>query len=169
MEHAVEHVQQTESVIDGIAGKHLTFKLAGENYGLEILKVQEIIGLMKITTMPKTPAYVKGVINLRGKVVPVIDLRIKFGLEETEHTEKTVIIVLQVESNDSAVIVGLLVDEVKEVVNIAFDMLQEPPQLTVNGEGAFISAMAKIDRKVVMLLDVGEILTATDLRFMTKK
>src|SRR6056297_320171 len=104
-----------------LAGKYLTFNLGEETYGLEILKVQEIIGMQEITKVPRTPNYVKGVINLRGKVIPVVDLRLKFGMEEIETTRKTCIIVVQVTRGESSVIMGIIVDEVSEVLEISGD------------------------------------------------
>ena len=99
-------------------GKFLTFHLGGEEYGLEILKVQEIIGIMAITRVPRTPEFVRGVINLRGKVIPVVDLRLKFEMEGQADTERTCIIVVQVSHNNNQVTMGLLVDEVSEVLDI---------------------------------------------------
>ncbi|MFW6114632.1 MAG: chemotaxis protein CheW [bacterium] len=105
------------------AGKYLTFVLAEEEYGLEILKVREIIGLMGITAVPRTPEHVKGVINLRGKVIPVIDLRLKFGMQEIEHTTETCIIVVSVNESE----IGVLVDRVSEVLDIEAGQIEEAP------------------------------------------
>jgi purine-binding chemotaxis protein CheW len=111
-----------ESGLEALAGKYLTFRLAAEEYGLEILKVQEIIGIMKVTRVPRAPAFVRGVINLRGKVIPVVDLRLKFSLEGQADTEKTCVIVVQVAHGEGArVIMGIIVDEVSEVLNITGD------------------------------------------------
>lgn len=140
------------------AGKYLTFELGGEEYGLEILKVQEIIGMMNVTRVPRTPSYVRGVINLRGKVIPVVDLRLKFSMDSQEDTEKTCIIVVQITTATSQVITGIIVDEVSEVLDIAGDQIEPPPAFGTTVDTDFIMGMGKIDQKVVMLLDVDKVL-----------
>lgn len=134
-------------------GLYLTFALGKETYGLEILKVQEIIGLMPITKVPRTPDYVRGVINLRGRVIPVVDLRGKFGLEPHDDTSRTCIIVLQVEGESGSVTTGITVDEVNEVLDIASSQLEPPPALGTGGETEFIQGMGKVGDKVIILLD----------------
>src|SRR6056297_311068 len=109
---------KTVEDMSALAGKYLTFNLADEGYGLEILKVQEIIGVQKITAIPNAPPHVVGVINLRGKVIPVVDLRVKFDMPPQEFSRKTCIIVVQVEGDEGDVIMGVLVDEVSEVLDI---------------------------------------------------
>ena len=109
-------------------GKYLTFALAHEEYGLEILKVREIIGYMDITAVPQTPHHVKGVINLRGQVIPVIDLRAKFGMETTEVTEETCIIVVEIAQDGLEFSTGIVVDHVQEVLDIAGEDIEEAPQ-----------------------------------------
>jgi purine-binding chemotaxis protein CheW len=145
-----------------LAGKYLTFTLGPETYGLEILKVQEIIGLMNITKVPQTPDHVRGVINLRGRVIPVVELRRKFNLETVEDTERTCIIVVQVDTGESAVTMGILVDEVSEVVDISEAQLEPPPAFGASIDTAFILAMGKIGENVVVLLDVDRVLTTGD-------
>src|SRR5512136_2108440 len=103
---------------DARAGKYLTFQLANEEFGIKVLKVREIMGLQEVTAVPQTPPHVKGVINLRGKVVPVIDLRLKFGIPAVEYTERTCIIVTQVQGESSAMPMGFVVDGVSEVLNL---------------------------------------------------
>lgn len=149
--------------IKSLTGKYLTFKLGKETYGIEILKVQEIIGLMHITSVPRTPDFVRGVINLRGKVIPVIELRKKFGMESTEDTDHTCIIVVQVAGSTGPITMGILVDEVWEVVDIAENQLEPPPSFGTNIDTAFILAMGKLDETVVILLDIDKILTASEL------
>ncbi len=143
-----------------LAGKYMSFKLANEEYGLEILKVREIIGLMDITRVPRTAEFMKGVINLRGKVEPVVDLRLKFGMEETEATDQTVIIVVQYSYGNNEFTMGILVDEVLEVLNIEAKQIEPPPNF---GSGAieadFILGVGKQDKRVIFLLDIGKILT----------
>ncbi len=145
------------------AGKYLTFRLGEEIFGLPILKVQEIIGMMPVTAVPRVPEYVRGVINLRGKVIPVIDLRLKFGLEGKEDTSRTCIIVLQVASGKGTVVMGTIVDEVSEVVNVAENQIEPPPSFGASVDTAFILGMGKIGDKVVMLLDVDRVLSAGEV------
>lgn len=145
------------------AGKYLTFRLGDEEYGLEILKVQEIIKMMSITRVPKTPSFVRGVINLRGKVIPVMELRAKFALQAVEDTEKTCIIVVQVANTDLETTMGIIVDEVSEVMEIVLDQLEEAPEF---GEGLatdFILGMGKVEEKVIMLLDIDRVLSSTEI------
>ncbi|MFA5193074.1 MAG: chemotaxis protein CheW, partial [Verrucomicrobiia bacterium] len=111
-----------------VAGKYLTFTLGQESYGIKVLKIREIIRHTDITAVAQMPAYVKGVINLRGKIIPVADLRMKFGLTVTETTKRTCVVVVQVKSSSGAVIsVGILVDDVEEVINIAASDIEETP------------------------------------------
>ena len=138
--------------------KYLTFNLAGEQYGLEILKVQEIIGLMDITSVPQTPDYVRGVVNLRGKVIPIIDLRKKFGLETIEDTEQTCIIVV-----DVGMLMGIIVDTVQEVHDIPSASIEPPPQLGMNVDTSFILGMGKVKEEVKILLDIDKVLTSEEL------
>jgi purine-binding chemotaxis protein CheW len=145
-----------------LAGKYMTFKLADEEYGLEILKVREIIGLMDITRVPRTPPYVRGVINLRGKVIPVVDLRQKFGMPACEPTEQTVIIVVQYSWADRAVTMGILVDQVLEVRSIDGANIEPPPTLAESAiDAQCILGVGKADKRVVFLLDIGRVLGAS--------
>lgn len=150
------------------AGKYLTFELGGEVYGLAILKVQEIIGIMTVTRVPRTPDFVRGVINLRGKVIPVIDLRSKFGLESTEDTERTCIIVVQVERKDTQVVMGIIVDEVSEVLDITAQQIEPAPAFGTEIDTNFIMGMGKVDKKVVMLLDVDKVLSGGEIEMVSK-
>lgn len=163
---AGESVDVAESAstqsLQAIAGKHLTFQLDEEIHGIGILKVQEIIGMMTVTRVPRTPEFVRGVINLRGKVIPVIDLRLKFGLESKEDTERTCIIVLQVEREGVQVVMGVLVDEVSEVLEVAAEAIEPPPSFGTNLDADFLLGMGKIGDKVVMLLDVDKILSSSE-------
>ena len=108
-------------------GKYLTFTLAEEEYGIGILKIKEIIGMMPITTVPQTPEFVKGVINLRGKVIPVIDLRLRFGMGEIDYTERTCIIVVEIDGQAGTVLIGTVVDSVSEVLNVKATKSRIPP------------------------------------------
>jgi len=143
-----------------LGGKYMTFQLAREVYGLEILAVREIIGLMEITRMPRTPEFIRGVINLRGKVIPVVDLRIKFGMSAVEATEQTVIIVVQCQVDGRALTMGMLVDLVLEVVTIEAAQIEPPPDLgSATIEGQFIRGVGKTTHGVAFLLDTARILT----------
>ena len=129
-------------------GKYLTFTLAGEEYGIGILKIKEIIGMLPITSVPQTPDFVKGVINLRGKVIPVIDLRLRFGMGEIEYTERTCIIV---------------VDSVSEVLNIKGDDIAETPTFGTRLNTEYILGMAKMGGGVKILLNIDKVLSADEV------
>jgi len=148
---------------EGLAGKHLTFELGTEVYGIEILKVQEIIGIMSITNVPKTPNYMRGVINLRGKVIPVVELRKKFCMETVPDTERTCIIVVQVAGLDGPITMGILVDEVSEVLDIPGAQIEPAPTFGTSVNTAFILAMGKVGDRVVILLDVDKVLTIDEI------
>jgi purine-binding chemotaxis protein CheW len=150
------------------AGKYLTFNLGKEVYGIEILKVQEIIGMMSVTRVPKTPAFVRGVVNLRGKVIPVIALRNKFALEAKEDTDRTCIIVVQVALNGIPVVMGLIVDEVSEVLNVLADQIEASPTFGAKVDTDFILGMGKVGQKVVMLLDVDKVLSVEEVAAVGK-
>jgi purine-binding chemotaxis protein CheW len=141
-----------------LGGKYLTFTLGDEEYGLQILKVQEIIQMQRITRVPRTPSFVRGVINLPGKVIPVIDLREKFGLGRVDDTGKTCIIVVQLEHGATMLTMGVIIDEVKEVIDIGADRIEPPPSLGVKAEISFIMGMGKIDGGVKILLDIARVL-----------
>ncbi|MBN1806859.1 MAG: purine-binding chemotaxis protein CheW [Sedimentisphaerales bacterium] len=143
-------------------GKYLTFALANEEYGLEILKVREIIGYMDITAVPQTPAYVKGVINLRGQVIPVIDLRAKFGMETTDITEETCIIVVETGQDGRSFSTGIVVDHVEEVLDIAGENIEDAPQFGSSVNTDFILGMGKIGESVKILLDIDRVLVGDD-------
>ena len=145
------------------AGKYLTFKLGPEDFGIGILKVQEIIGMMAVTRMPRTPAYVRGVVNLRGKVIPVLDLRLKFGMETREDTERTCIIVVQLQSSGSEITMGIIVDEVSEVLDVAATQIEPAPSFGSAVDVSFIMGMGKVGQKVVQLLDADRILMRQEL------
>ncbi|MEI6217702.1 MAG: chemotaxis protein CheW [bacterium] len=145
------------------AGKYLTFKLGAEEFGLEILKVQEIIKMMDITKVPRTPEFVRGVINLRGKVIPVVELRLKFDMPTLATTDKTCVIVVQVAHAGSSVTMGAIVDEVSEVLDINGELIEPAPEFGSSVNTDFILGMGKIAKRVVMLLDVDKVLSSTEL------
>ncbi|MGR3311273.1 MAG: chemotaxis protein CheW [Candidatus Brocadiales bacterium] len=158
MEMAVEQTAVAEDVL-AIEGKFLTFVLCGEEYGLEILKVREINGLIDITSVPQMPDYMKGVINLRGKVIPIIDLRLKFGLPEAEHTKETCVIVVDVQDT----LIGIVVDTVSEVVDVVAEEIEPAPDMGHQVSTDFILGLAKIKGKVKILLDVEKVLRTDEL------
>ena len=150
-----EHISKT--ILDK-EGKYLTFALGPEEYGLEILKVREIIGYMDITAVPQTPHHVKGVINLRGQVIPVIDLRAKFGMETTDVTDQTCIIVVETSQGQRKFSTGIVVDRVQEVLDIAGEDIEEAPQFGASVNTDFILGMGKIGDSVKILLDIDKVL-----------
>ncbi len=147
------------STLTGLAGKYLTFRLANEEYGLEIMKVQEIIGMMPVTQVPRVPEYVRGVINLRGRIIPTIDLRSKFGLERIPDTEKTCIIVVEILSAKGKVSVGIIVDEVAEVLDVAANEVDRPPEFGTSLSMDFILGVGIVKGGVKILLDIDKVLT----------
>ena len=161
---AAEQAVATEARLGGgehgvqeLAGKYLTFSLGSEEYGVGILKVREIIGVMEITAVPHTPPYIKGVINLRGRVIPVLDLRIKFGMPPKEYDERTCVIVVEVQGRTDPVQVGMVVDSVSEVANIVAGEIEPPPSLGASRETENILGMAKLKGSVKILLDVNRV------------
>ncbi len=144
-------------------GKYLTFSLADEEYGIGILKIKEIIGMMPITTVPQTPDFVKGVINLRGKVIPVIDLRLRFGMESIDYAERTCIIVVEIKGSQGPVLIGSVVDSVSEVLNIKSEDIEDPPTFGANLNTEAILGMAKVDGTVKILLDIDQVLNIEEL------
>ncbi len=145
-----------------LAGKYLTFRLDREEYGLEILKVREIIGLMGITRVPRTPHYIRGVINLRGKVIPVLDLRAKFGMDVISDTEETCIIVVEVEGAGESLLMGILVDAVSEVLDIQAGEIEEAPTFGADVDTRFILGIGKVKNTVKILLDIDRVLTGVE-------
>jgi purine-binding chemotaxis protein CheW len=143
----------------GPGGKFLTFFLAGEEYGLEILKVQEIIGMMNITVVPRTPSFIRGVINLRGKVIPIIDLRLKFGMEAAAQTEETCIIVVRAQGVE----MGLMVDKVSEVSNITTDDIDDVPSFGADVNTDYLLGIAKAEGRVKLLLDIDRVLSTSEV------
>jgi purine-binding chemotaxis protein CheW len=145
-------------------GKYLTFSLGGEIYGINILQVKEIIGIMDITPVPQAPPYVKGVLNLRGKILPVMDLRRKFGFEERAYDERTCIIVVEMANEAGVLLVGAIVDSVSEVTNIADGEIDPTPDLGGQQDTEYIEGMAKMKGKVVILLDIARVLSFSETR-----
>lgn len=151
---------QTNSAAKGAnENKFLSFCLGSEHYGVEILRVREIIGLLAITPLPQTPGYVKGVMNLRGRIIPVIDLRLRFGLPSTEATKETCIVVLETSEQDgSQTVMGAIVDSVREVQDIAPAAIEPPPEFGCEIPLRYILGMGKVKDKVVVLLEIAEVI-----------
>jgi purine-binding chemotaxis protein CheW len=153
----------TPGQADARAGKYLTFQLANEEFGIRVMKVREIMGLQEITAVPQTPAHIKGVINLRGKVVPVIDLRLKFGILSAEYTQRTCIIVTQMQGGNGLVLMGIIVDGVSEVLNLTASEIEDTPDFGEEVTGQYLLGMAKVKGKVKILLDIDRVLSTQDL------
>jgi purine-binding chemotaxis protein CheW len=149
------------------AGKYLIFHLGSEEFGTDVLKVREIMGIQDITTVPQTPAYVKGVINLRGKVIPVVDLRLKFGLPPEEYTARTCIVVVWTRQADVDTMVGIIVDGVAEVLTLTESDIEDTPDFGPGVETPYLKGMAKVKGKVKILLDIDEVLSTSELNGLT--
>ncbi len=155
------------AVSDPRAGKYLVFELSREEFGIRVLQVREIMGVQNITAVPQTPPHVKGVINLRGKVIPVVDLRLKFGLPELEYTQRTCIIVVEVHSSSNSLQMGIVVDGVAEVLNLAAADIGDTPDFGDGTAAKYLIGMAKVKGKVKILLDIDKVLTSQDLGDLT--
>ncbi len=142
---------------------YLTFKLGEEEYAAHVSKVLNILEMTKITKVPKAPEYMKGVINLRGMVLPVIDTRIKFGMEETEYTDKTCIVVMDLDIDGDIVHVGALVDEVVAVLEIDPDQIEPAPSIGTTYQSEFIAGVAKVDEKFIMILDMIKVFSTEEM------
>ncbi|HRC73632.1 MAG TPA: chemotaxis protein CheW [Candidatus Competibacter sp.] len=150
-----------EATAEGL--QYLTFSLAGEEYGVDILKVQEIRGWAPVTKVPNAPAFVRGVMNLRGAIVPVIDLRLRFNLESVEYTKTTVVIVVTVQSASGSRIIGTVVDGVSDVLNLNVADIQPAPDFGTAVHTEFISGLVTVEAGMVMLLDVDRLLSVEEM------
>jgi len=158
MSKLTETMDQAVKAMADKDGKYLTFTLADEEYGISILKIKEIIGMMPITSVPQTPDFVKGVINLRGKVIPVVDLRGRFGMEGIDYTERTCIIVVEIQGESGMVMIGIVVDSVSEVLNIKGEDVEPTPTFGARLNTDYILGMAKMEGGVKILLDIDRVL-----------
>jgi purine-binding chemotaxis protein CheW len=149
------------------AGKYLIFNLGLEEFAIEVLKVREIMGLQDITAIPQVPAHVKGVINLRGKVIPVIDLRMKFGMEPQDYTPRTCIIVMRTRQADENLMIGIIVDGVVEVLNLMASDIEDTPDFGPGVATPYLMGMAKIKGRVKILLDIDHVLSSNELNGLT--
>lgn len=147
-----------------VAGKYLTFNLGRESYGIAVVKVREIIRPISVTAVPQMPVFIKGVINLRGKVIPVVDLRVKFELTVTKDTERTCVVVVQIKlGTGTLVLMGLVVDGVEEVTNIPAVDIEPTPDFGTHLDTTYILGMAKIKGMVKTLLDIDKLLSADSI------
>jgi purine-binding chemotaxis protein CheW len=152
-----------------IAGKYLTFRMASEEYGLSIHKVREIIGLMNITRVPRTPPYIRGVINLRGKVIPVLDLKDKLGMGRTDDNIETCINVVEVNLNGEPILMGIIVDAVNEVIDISTNEIAEAPAISACEYNKFILGIGKVNNKIIILLDIDKVIAEGDLSIFCRE
>lgn len=151
-----------------LAGKYLTFYLADEEYAVEILKVQEIIQMQNVTKVPRVPPFVRGIINLRGKVIPILELRIKFGMDSVEDTDKTAIVVIKISNGESDVTTGIIIDDVKEVKDLEAGNIEAAPSFGTDIDTDFIMGICKAETNVSILLDIDKILTDKEVSSLTK-
>lgn len=168
MTELAEKMDQAVKVMADKEGKYLTFSIADEEYGVSILKIKEIIGMMPITTVPQTPEFIKGVINLRGKVIPVVDLRLKFGMDAIDYTERTCIIVVEIDGSTGTVQIGIVVDSVSEVLSIKGDDIEETPTFGAKLNTDYILGMAKMEGGVKILLDIDRVLSTQEVAVLEK-
>jgi purine-binding chemotaxis protein CheW len=162
-------VIQTETETGALAGKYLTFALADEHYGIEILRVQEIVGLLPITRVPRLPDFVAGVVNLRGKVIPVVDLRLAFGMPAVELNDRTCIVIVRTTRSDGrTTVMGALVDEVSEVADLPSSAIEETPEFGVGVDTSFVKAIGRLEDRVVLLLDVDLVLSGQQLEIVER-
>jgi purine-binding chemotaxis protein CheW len=157
-------ISQTDAAkVDARAGKYLVFHLDKEEFAIQVQKVREIMGVQDITQVPQTPLHVKGVINLRGKVIPVVDLRLKFGMEAIEYTHRTCIVVVQVAGPHDTMLMGVVVDGVAEVLQVAAADVEDTPSFGQDITIPYVMGLAKLKGKVKILLDIDQVMTAREL------
>lgn len=148
---------------EAISRQYVTFGLGEELFGIEVTRAREILSLVSVTKVPQTPDYLLGVINLRGQVVPVVDLRIKLGMPEAEMTRDSCIIVMEVQVNDETLIVGGLADSVREVLELHDDQIEPPPRMGLKLKTEFIAGMGKVDEQFLILLEIDRVFSSEEL------
>ena len=166
MAEVAEAIDNTDNNVEEVAnreGKYLAFALANEEYGVDILKIKEIIGMMPITSVPQTPVFLKGVINLRGKVIPIVDLRLKFGMQSIDYTDRTCIVVVEIAGQEANLLMGSIVDTVSEVLNIKEEEIEDTPSFGSKLKTDYILGMAKTKEGVKILLDIDKVLSSDEL------
>lgn len=161
-DHIKTNVQPGVEALCSAGGKFLTFRLDAEEYGIEIFKVREIIGLVSITSIPKIPYFFRGIFRLRGQVIPVVDLRLKFEMESAEDTDETCIIVVEISSKSGIVLVGILVDAVSEVLDIGGSSIEPVPIINGGFDSRFILGIGKVNNTVKILLNIDQVLADID-------
>lgn len=168
MAEVSKKIDQAMKAMADKEGKYLTFNLAEEEYGIGILKIKEIIGMLSITSVPQTPEFVKGVVNLRGKVIPVIDLRLRFGMPSMDYSERTCIIVVEIDGQAGTILVGIVVDSVSEVLNIKGEDIEKTPTFGAKLNTDYILGMAKMEGGVKILLDIDQVLNSEELSLLSE-
>jgi len=163
MSDETEKISQALKVMSKKEGKYLTFSLAGEDYGIGIRKIKEIIRMMPITFLPQRSEFVKGVINLRGKVIPVMDLKLRFGMDEVVYDDRTCIIVVEIATQSGTFMIGIVVDAVSEVLNIKGEDIEETPAFGIMLNTEYILGMAKMGGGVKILLNIDLVLNNEDI------
>jgi purine-binding chemotaxis protein CheW len=149
--------------MNAAAGKYLTFHVAAEIYGIEVLHVREIVGISVITAVPHTPKFIKGVMNLRGKIIPLIDLRLKFGMEPRDYTRETCVVVVEAPGSRERILIGAIVDGVRDVINVNATEIEEVPSFGVQVNTAFLKGLANIKSALILLLDIENVLSHDEL------
>lgn len=156
------------SELDSDADQYLTFVLGSEEYGVDILRVQEIKGWDSVTPIPNTPDYIKGVINLRGTIVPIVDLRQRFNMPEVEYGPITVVIVLKIECNDRDRIMGIVVDGVSDVYDVPQEEMKEAPDFGSVVDTEFVRGLATVEDKMIIILDIDHLLSGNEMQATDK-
>ena len=168
MSEANQSIGQAVEAMGDRERKYLTFSLADEEYGIGISKIKEIIGMLPITSVPQTPEFVKGVINLRGKVIPVMDLRLRFDMPPIDYSERTCIIVVEIAGQSGTIQIGIVVDTVSEVLNIKGDDIEATPTFGTKLNTGYILGMAKMEGGVKILLDIDKVLSGDEVSLIAK-
>lgn len=159
-----EHIDSTSiNDVNSSSGQYLTFIMDNEEYGVDILCVQEIRGWESTTPLPNSPSHIKGVINLRGTIVPIVDLRQCFGLKGIEYSAVTVVIVLKVKTEDASRVMGIVVDAVSDVYTLSKNDMKNPPDLGNSIDINFIQGLVTVDNKMIILLDIDKLLTTEEM------
>jgi len=164
METAEQMTMEDEHSTEDELRQFLTFTLAKEEYGVDILRVQEVKGWAPVTKIPRSPDYVQGVLNLRGTIVPVVDLRMRFHLEQIDYTRTTVIVVINIETDAGRRVIGIVADGVSDVINVPVENVKDAPDFGTKVHTDFISGLATVNENMVMLLDIDKLLSAAEIK-----
>jgi len=155
--------ERKDLIIDEARDQYLTFSLAGEEYGVDILGVQEVKVWTRVTVLPNTPGYIKGVLDLRGAIVPIIDLRARFGMEYVDYDKTTVIIVLKLNIDNRQRIIGLVVDSVSDVLDIRHSDIKSIDEFDLRSKSEAVTGVATVNSKLVIMLDAAKLLDASEM------